>query len=129
MTPDATGWDSGWSSAFLTSEAGITVSQTLVFQDVLNGGHAFTRHTVLTATLTPAAVAANTCIAQAFTVTGVVLGDQVINAPNIFQPFTTGLSIGGVAIGGADSATINFCNVTAGSITPPSGTYTFDVEQ
>lgn len=94
----------------------------------LSGGRAFTRHTILTTSATPVAVAANTCAAQTITVSGLNAGDHVINndiAPN----FVAGLSLNGVQITGANTAVMNWCNNTAAAITPPSGTYTFDVEQ
>lgn len=95
-----------------------------------SGNHAFTRHTLITATLSPAAVAANTCAAQSLTATGINAGDIVLNASGVKPTFQAGLMVGGVLVTGANTVSINFCNVTAASITPTaSETYTFDVEQ
>ena len=94
----------------------------------VNGGHVFTRHTIVTGSLTPSAVAANTCAAQSATVTGLNAGDHVINR-DVAPSFTAGLELSGVLVTAANTASMNWCNVTAAAITPPSGTYTFDVEQ
>lgn len=94
----------------------------------VNSGHAFTRHTVITGSLSPTAVAANTCAAQSATITGLSAGDHVINR-DVVPSFTAGLSLNGVIVTAANMVSMNWCNNTAAAITPPSGTYTFDVEQ
>lgn len=94
----------------------------------LNSGHVYTRHTIVTASLTPASVAANTCAAQTLTVSGLNAGDHVINR-DVEPSFINGLSLDGVLVTAANTATMNWCNNTGAAITPPSGTYTFDVEQ
>lgn len=69
----------------------------------------------LTATLSPAAVAANTTAEQCFTVTGIRSGDLLqVNKPTA----QAGLDIGGVRVGGNNSACITFMNDTASPITP-----------
>ena len=71
-------------------------------------------------TLTPVAVAANTTAEQTFTVPGLLAGSQVwVNKPS----WTAGLGIAGVRVSAANTLAINFCNVTASAITPPSETY------
>ena len=79
------------------------------------------------ATLSPAAVAANTCAEQTFTVTGVETGDVVtVNKPTA----QAGLGIGGVRASAANQVGVTFCNNTAGSITPTaSQVYTFGAIQ
>lgn len=94
----------------------------------VNSGHAFTRHTIITGSLTPTSVAANTCAAQSATVTGLNAGDHVINR-DVAPSFSAGLALDGVLVTAANTASMNWCNNTASPITPPSGTYTFDVEQ
>lgn len=67
------------------------------------------------ATLSPAAVAANTIAEQLFVVTGVAVGDAIIvNKPSA----QAGLGIVGVRASGANQIGITFSNTTAGIITP-----------
>jgi hypothetical protein len=96
-----------------------------------SGLHAFTRHTTLTATLSPSAVAANTCAAQTgITFTGVAAGDIVLNPASAKATDQTGLALHNVRVTAANTVSLFFCNVTASSITPTaSETYTLDVEQ
>lgn len=75
------------------------------------------------ATLTPAAVNANTCAEQTFTVTGVATTDVVTTNKPTAQ---AGLGIAGSRASGTNTVGINFCNVTGSPITPTAGeTYTF----
>jgi hypothetical protein len=81
-----------------------------------------------TSTLSPASVAANTCAAQSFTVTGVLASDILIGVNKPTEQ--AGLSVTTGHVTGANTATINFCNNTAASITPTaSETYNFVVVQ
>jgi hypothetical protein len=94
----------------------------------LTGGAAsVTRLGKLTATISPAQVAANTCAEQTFTVTGVATGDVVdVNKPSA----QAGLSVPNVRASAANQVGINFCNNTASPITPTaSETYLFFVRQ
>ena len=75
----------------------------------------------LQVTLTPVAVAANTTAEQTFTVTGLIANTAVeVNKPSV----TTGLAIVGARVSAANTLAINYGNVTAASITPPSEVYT-----
>lgn len=70
---------------------------------------------VLNATLSPAAVAANTTAEQTFTVFGVQVGDVVyVNKPTA----QAGIGIVGARVSAANTLAITFSNNTAGSITP-----------
>lgn len=74
------------------------------------------------ATLTPAIVATITTAAQAFTVTGVRLGQSVlVNPPS----HVAGVSIASAFVNADDSVTIIFVNPTAAGVTPPAGVYRF----
>lgn len=74
------------------------------------------------ATLTPAIVATITTAAQAFTVTGVRLGQAVIaNAPS----HVAGVAISNAFVSADDQVTIIFVNPTAAGVTPPAGVYRF----
>jgi hypothetical protein len=71
-------------------------------------------------TLTPVAVAANTTAEQTFGVPGLLVGDVVsVNPPSL----VAGLAIAHVRVSAADTIAIAWANVTAGSLTPPSGSY------
>lgn len=70
---------------------------------------------IISATLSPASVAINTCAEQTFTATGVVTdGMVVVNKPTT----QAGLAIGGYRANAANRVSITFCNVTGGVITP-----------
>ena len=86
-------------------------------------GTALTRIAKFTAALTPAAVAANTCAEQTFTVTGIHASDIVfVNKPTA----QAGLGVAGVRASAANTVGINFCNTTGSEITPTAAqTYSF----
>lgn len=70
--------------------------------------------------LTPSAVSANTSAEQTFSVPGLVVGDIVtVNPPSN----VAGLALTHARVSAADTLAITWANVTAGSLTPPSGTY------
>jgi hypothetical protein len=69
----------------------------------------------LTATLSPASVAATTAVEQCFTVTGARVGDLLqVNKPTA----QAGLDIGGVRVSANNTACITFTNPTASPIIP-----------
>ncbi|MGB9148234.1 MAG: hypothetical protein WCC14_20595 [Acidobacteriaceae bacterium] len=115
-------WDtwsgSAWTPAEVLTRSGLS----------LLGGHTYSRHTIVTALLQPDSVAANTCAPQSATVRGLASGDHVINR-DVVPRFLAGLALDGVLVTGSNTVSLNFCNNTSRAITPPSGTYTFDVEQ
>lgn len=75
--------------------------------------HTITYH--MTATLSPASVAANTSAEQTFTVPGLSITDFVaVNKPTS----QAGLALGGVRVSARDTLAITFVNVTASPITP-----------
>jgi hypothetical protein len=81
-----------------------------------------------TATISPAQVAANTCAAQSFTVTGLLAADVLIGISKPTEQ--AGLSATPGHVTGASTATINFCNATAAAIIPTaSESYNFVVVQ
>lgn len=85
-----------------------------------------------TASITPAAVAANTTAQQSFTNVGLGTqpGDylQSLALPGAFQ---AGLAIVNVTADSTtnDKITITFGNLTASPITPNAGSYTFEVSR
>lgn len=71
---------------------------------------------VLTVTLSPAEVAANTSAEQTFTVTGLAVGDIVLK---VEKPTTqAGLGIVGSRVSAANTLAVTFMNTTAAAITP-----------
>jgi len=91
-------------------------------------GTTLARYARYAVSLSPAAVGANTCAAQSFTVAGVVAGDILIGVNKPTEQ--AGLSVTPGHVTGANAATLNFCNHTAASITPTgSETYNFVVVQ
>ncbi|HLH05685.1 MAG TPA: glycosyl hydrolase family 28-related protein [Terriglobales bacterium] len=91
-------------------------------------GTALTKMAKYTATISPSAVAANTCATQSFTVTGVATGDMFVAVQKPTEQ--TGLNVDHGHVTASNTLTINFCNHTASSITPTaSETYTFLVAQ
>ena len=71
---------------------------------------------VLTVTLSPVAVAANTTAEQTFTVSGLAVGDIVLK---VEKPTTqAGLGIVGSRVSAANTLAVTFVNATASSITP-----------
>ena len=70
---------------------------------------------LLGATLSPAAVAANTTAEQTFSITGLAVGDVV----SVTKPTAqAGLGVVGARVSAANTIAITFSNNTAGSITP-----------
>lgn len=80
---------------------------------------------VISVTLSPAQVAANTTAEQTFTVPGLQVSDFVdVNKPTA----QAGLGIAGVRVSAAGTVAITFSNNTASPITPTaSETYLFQV--
>jgi len=70
------------------------------------------------------AVSADTGGEQQVTVTGVPAGSAVNVMPPPGMP--AGLVIGGARVSAANTVQVNFVNVTASSLTPPVGVYTFE---
>lgn len=73
-------------------------------------------------TLTPSAVSATTAPVQNFAATGIGLKTTdrvVVNPPST----TAGVVQASAYVSAADQLSLQFVNPTAGSLTPPSGTY------
>lgn len=81
----------------------------------------FARVRTYTVTFDPSSVSANTTSEEAFTVTGLGTTDIVyVNKPT----HDAGLGIVGCRVSAKDELSITFMNTTAGSINPPSESYT-----
>lgn len=75
--------------------------------------------------LTPAAVSAAITAAQTFTVPGLQTTDHVFVSCQGGQ--TAGIFISDARVSAENTLSIQFGNVTAGSLTPAAGTYILDV--
>lgn len=89
----------------------------------VGGGSAVTRiGSMTTGSITPTAVAAQSCSDQTFSVSGLATTD---NVGSIHPP----AALGNVSVSGYANATnvltLHFCNVSTASVTPPVGAYTF----
>lgn len=75
---------------------------------------------VYSQTITPAQVAAATVAEQTFTVTGLTTADKVfVNAGAI----ANAVSVGNVRVSAANTLAVQFCNPTAGALTPTAVTW------
>lgn len=75
---------------------------------------------MISVSLTPSEVSANSTSEQAFTVEGVASNaDVVVNGPTQ----TSGVVMGQAFVSDKDEVTISFVNPTASGVTPASGTY------
>ena len=71
---------------------------------------------VVTVTLSPVAVAANTTAAQSLTVSGLAVGDIILKVDK--PTAQAGLGIVGSRVSAANTLSLTFVNATAASITP-----------
>lgn len=74
----------------------------------------------IVATLTPASVAANTAVDQAFAIPGFEVGDFVGLTPPLLVPGVTAVA---ARVTAPNSITVTFVNVTAGALVPAVGDY------
>ena len=72
--------------------------------------------------LTPASVAANTTVEQAFTIPGLVFGDNV-SCYSQGSPQTTGIGIINCRVSANNILQLGFSNSTAGTLAPVAGPY------
>ena len=75
------------------------------------------KQSVISVTLSPAAVSANTTAEQTFTVNGLLPGDMVVVTKPTSQ---AGLGLVNYRVSAANTLAITFSNNTGGSITPPA---------
>lgn len=82
---------------------------------------------ILTVSLTPAATGATTTAEQSFTVPGLLVGDLVQVSFN--GAFSSLVDIVNARVSAANTLTLAFSNVTAGSLTYPSGSFQVEVNR
>jgi hypothetical protein len=80
----------------------------------------------VSASLTPSSVGVQSCLEQAFTVSGINAGDVLLAVlqPSNHSPGTN-IAIGGWRVSADSTVNIQFCNVSRSASTPVAGTYTF----
>lgn len=83
---------------------------------------------ILQVSLTPVAVAATTSAEQTFTVPGLLAGDQV-SALNFQGAWTILVDAVNLRVSANNTLAVSFQNNTAGSLTPPSGTYLLEINR
>jgi len=110
------------------TQTAITPSATEVYGVTTLSQTPLVPFTVLTATLTPTSVAAQTSAEQTFTVTPLPYINSspstvIVNKPSA----TAGLVLGGARVTAANTLGINFMNVTATTVTPAAEMYTIGV--
>jgi len=79
----------------------------------------------VSATLTPAQLTLNTTVEEAFTVSGVSVGDLIAVVGHPTMP--SGIFIGPARVTDTDVVTMTFSNGSGANRTPTAGTYTFRV--
>jgi hypothetical protein len=101
----------------MTSFLGVATDEPVVASLTFKGspGDKVTQIYRLAATITPAAVAANTTAEQTFTLNGLAVGDVVYITKPTAQ---AGLGIVGARVSAANTLAITFSNNTGSSITP-----------
>lgn len=108
-----------------TVNASTLAASTSVATPSLNvGGGSAVTHVAYytTGSITPTAVASQSCSDQTFTVSGLTITDDL---GSIHPPAALGnLSINGYA-SAANTVTLHFCNVSSTSLAAPAGAYTF----
>jgi hypothetical protein len=116
---------SGYTNLASIASSGTTLNEPLT---LTNSSTALSRYAKYAATLSPSAVAPNTCAAQSFAVTGVQSSDIVLKAQKPSEQ--NGLALIGGRATAANTVALDFCNNTASSITPTAHeAYTFVVVQ
>lgn len=83
---------------------------------------------VLSVTLTPVAIATITSAEQTFSVPGLLAGDQ-ISGVSLQAAWTVLVDIVNFRAVSNNTLGISFQNNTAGSLTPPAGTYLIEVNR
>jgi len=118
-----------WQLPFINAtQAAVTPSATEVYGVTVLSQTPLVPFTVITATLAPVSVAANTSAEQTFTVTALPFINSspstvIVNKPSL----TAGVVMGGARVSAANTLAINFMNLTAAAVTPVSEQYTIGV--
>jgi hypothetical protein len=83
---------------------------------------------LLQVTLTPVLVTTVTAAEQSFTIPGLLIGDQISDV-SYLGAWTVAVSVTNYRVSAANTLSISYYNGTAGSVTPPAGTYLVEVNR
>jgi len=83
---------------------------------------------VLKVNLTPTSLTTGVAAQQTFTVNGLQLGDQISDV-SLQGAWTVAVSITNFWVSANNTLAVSFANTTAGTLTPPSGTYYIEVNR
>lgn len=83
---------------------------------------------LLSVSLTPTSVNSATAAEQTFTVPGILVGDQ-ISGISFQAAYNSLVDFVNYRVSANNTLAITFVNGTAGSLTPPSGTYLIEVNR
>jgi hypothetical protein len=85
---------------------------------------------ILSVSLTPVAVAANSTVEQSFTINGLSSAtDQVSDVSYIGGAWSVNVSLANYRVSANNTLTVSYSNPTGGSVTPPSGTYYVEINR
>jgi hypothetical protein len=104
------------------ASAGFFFSEELIMPGTISAGGNVEYAYMCLPILTPASVAANTTVEQAFVIPGLVFGDNV-SCYSQNAPQTTGIGIINCRVSAANTLQLGFSNSTAGALSPVSGQY------
>ena len=85
--------------------------------------------TVISLVLTPSLLTTGTVAEQTFSVPGLQTTDQISGVSLVSGAWTNLTTIAAFRVSAANTLGITFANSTAGSLTPPSGTYLIEVNR
>jgi hypothetical protein len=83
---------------------------------------------ILKTTLTPTSLTTGVAAQQTFTVNGLQLGDQISDV-SLQGAWTVAVTITNAWVSANNTLAVSFANATAGTLTPPSGTYYIEVNR
>lgn len=84
---------------------------------------------VLQVSLAPTAVGATTAAQQTFTVPGLIFGQDQISDVTFQGAWTVAVSFTNAWVSANNTLAVSYYNSTAGSVSPPTGTYWVEVNR
>ncbi len=85
---------------------------------------------VLSVSLTPVSVAANSTVEQSYTINGLSFAnDQISDMSYTGGAWTVNVSVANYRVSANNTLTVAYTNPTAGGVTPPSGTYYVEINR
>jgi hypothetical protein len=85
---------------------------------------------ILSLTLTPVGVAANSTVEQSFTVPGLLVAqDQISDFGYTGGAWSVNVTVANTRVSANNTLTIAYTNPTAGTVTPPAGAYYIEINR